>query len=53
MQRERNLSSSSSDSGGDVDKDKDNSSDQDSLNSELLQEQQFQAEMDRYDFVIA
>jgi hypothetical protein len=57
MRRECNLSSSSSssssDSGGDVDKDKDNSSDQDSLNSELLQEQQFQAEMDRYDFVMA
>jgi hypothetical protein len=57
MQRERNLSSSSSSSdlGNNInkDKDKDNSSDQDSLDSELLQKQQFQAEIDRYDFVMA
>jgi hypothetical protein len=30
-----------------------NGSDQESLNSELLQEAQWQAEIDRYDFVIA
>jgi hypothetical protein len=55
IQRERecNLSSSDLDSSSSINSTKDDSSDQGSLDSELLREQQWQAEMDRYNFVIA
>jgi hypothetical protein len=52
-EKEHNLSSSNSDSSSSINSTKDDSSDQGSLDLELLQEQQWQAEMDRYDFVIA
>jgi hypothetical protein len=51
--REHNLSSSNSDSSLSINSTKDDSSDQGSLDLELLREQQWQAEIDQYDFVIA
>jgi hypothetical protein len=52
--QDRDISSgSTSTSESDSDKSEDGGSNKDSLNSELVQEREWQAEIDRYDFVIA